>query len=177
MQDLTAHRYTMAGFKNRYLVMEVFLDPNKEWGHEDPILLTNFNVTKAIKESIFSNFGECGLGSALGSFQGHCNLYSQRFLISVFLYIFLRTLICFNCSVFYFLIWVVKYVNRITKVCIIRISRDEHQKIWSAITMVRSIGGCPVVFNLLDLSGKLVFFHQTLNCLYLLCHFLSLGLI
>ncbi|KMZ56397.1 putative Ribonuclease P/MRP protein subunit POP5 [Zostera marina] len=108
----------MAGFKNRYLVMEVFLDPNKELGREDPILLTNFNVSKAIKESIFSNFGECGLGSALGSFH-------------------------------------VKYVNRITKVCIIRVSRDEHQKIWSAITMVRSIGGCPVVFNLLDLSGSI----------------------
>lgn len=58
--------------------------------------------------------------------------------------------------VLFSLISVVKYVNRITKVCIIRVSRDEHQKIWSAITMVRSIGGCPVVFNLLDLSGKLV---------------------
>lgn len=49
---------------------------------------------------------------------------------------------------------VVKYVNPITKVCIIRASREEHQKVWSAITMVRSIGNCPVIFNLLDLSGE-----------------------
>lgn len=88
----------MAGFKNRYLVMEVFLDPNKELGREDPILLTNFNVSKAIKESIFSNFGECGLGSALGSFHGYynfANLHCHLSLISVFLYmcIFFITLI------------------------------------------------------------------------------------
>lgn len=49
---------------------------------------------------------------------------------------------------------VVKYVNPITKLCIIRASREEYQKVWSAITMVRSIGNCPVLFNLLDLSGE-----------------------
>lgn len=49
----------------------------------------------------------------------------------------------------------VKYVNPITKVCIIRASREEYQKVWVAITMITSIGNCPVVFNLLDLSGKL----------------------
>ncbi|KAK7816545.1 putative ribonuclease p/mrp protein subunit pop5 [Quercus suber] len=43
-------------------------------------------------------------------------------------------------------------MNPITKLCIIRASREEYQKVWSAITMVRSIGNCPVLFNLLDLS-------------------------
>ncbi|XP_044463219.1 probable ribonuclease P/MRP protein subunit POP5 [Mangifera indica] len=108
----------MVGFKNRYLVMEVFLDPNRELLDGDPIILTQFNVSKAIKENILVNFGECGLASMLGSFQ-------------------------------------VKYVNHITKVCIIRASREDYQKVWSAITMVRSIGNCPVLFNLLDLSGSI----------------------
>ncbi|KAJ1431746.1 Rnp2-like domain superfamily [Sesbania bispinosa] len=49
----------------------------------------------------------------------------------------------------------VKYVNPITNVCIIRTSRKEYQNVWAAITMVRSIGNYPVVFNLLDLSGSL----------------------
>lgn len=55
------------------------------------------------------------------------------------------------CSIMYF---AVKYVNEITRVCIIRASREDHQKVWSAITMVRSIADCPVIFNLLDLSGE-----------------------
>ncbi|KAJ0617758.1 putative ribonuclease P [Helianthus annuus] len=107
----------MVGFKNRYMVMEVFIDPNKDISKDDPIILSQHNISKAIKDSILVNFGECGLASSLVSFQ-------------------------------------VKYVNHITKVCIIRASRDEHQKVWAAITMVRSVGNCPVVFNLLDLSGE-----------------------
>ncbi|KAL3714431.1 hypothetical protein ACJRO7_006370 [Eucalyptus globulus] len=108
----------MVGFKNRYMVMEVFLDPNRELGVDDPIILTQFNVSKAIRDSILVNFGECGLASSLGSFQ-------------------------------------VKYVNPITKLCIIRASREEHQKVWAAITLVTSVGNCPVLFNLLDLSGSI----------------------
>ncbi|MBA0755901.1 hypothetical protein Gogos_021749 [Gossypium gossypioides] len=108
----------MVGFKNRYMVMEVLLDPNKEISGDDPIVVTQFNISKAIKDGILVNFGECGLASSLGSFQ-------------------------------------VKYVNPITKLCVIRASRDEYQKIWSSISMVRSIGNCPVLFNLLDLSGSI----------------------
>ncbi|CAH2060192.1 unnamed protein product [Thlaspi arvense] len=107
----------MVGFKNRYMLMEVFLDPDKDLlGEGTPIILTQFNLSKAIKESIVVNFGECGLGSSLGSFQ-------------------------------------VKYENPITKLCIVRSSREEHRQVWSAMTLVRSIGNCPVVFNLLDISG------------------------
>ncbi|XP_021291304.1 probable ribonuclease P/MRP protein subunit POP5 [Herrania umbratica] len=108
----------MVEFKNRYMVMEVFLDPNKENLGDDPIVVTQFNISKAIKDSILVNFGECGLASSLGSFQ-------------------------------------VKYVNPITKLCVIRASREDYQKIWSAISLVRSIGSCPVLFNLLDLSGSI----------------------
>ncbi|KAH7533604.1 probable ribonuclease P/MRP protein subunit POP5 [Ziziphus jujuba] len=108
----------MVGFKNRYLVVEVNLNPNRETVTNDPIILTSYNVTKAIKDSILLNFGECGLASSLGSFQ-------------------------------------VKYVNYITKLCIIRASREEYQKVWSAITMVRSIGNSPVAIYLLDLSGSI----------------------
>ena len=50
--------------------MEVFLDPNKDLGTDDPIIITHLNVSKAIKESLLANFGECGLGSSIGSFQG-----------------------------------------------------------------------------------------------------------
>ncbi|KAG9455372.1 hypothetical protein H6P81_008276 [Aristolochia fimbriata] len=108
----------MVAFKNRYMVMEVYLDPNKDLGKDEPIIISQHNVTRAIKDSILKNFGECGLASALASLQ-------------------------------------VKYVNPITKLCIIRISRADYQKVWAAITMVRSIASCPVVFNLLDLSGSI----------------------
>lgn len=107
----------MVGFKNRYMLMEVFLDPDKDLlGEKTPIILTDFNLSKAIKDSILVNFGECGLGSSLGSFH-------------------------------------VQYLNPITKLCIVRSSREEHRQVWSAMTLVRSIGNCPVVFNLLDISG------------------------
>ncbi|OIT31107.1 putative ribonuclease pmrp protein subunit pop5 [Nicotiana attenuata] len=100
------------------MVMEVFLDPNKDTGVDEPIIITQFNLTKAIKDVILTNFGECALASSTNSFQ-------------------------------------VKYVNPITKLCIIRASREEYQRVWAAITMVRSVGSCPVVFNLLDLSGSI----------------------
>ncbi|MBA0847030.1 hypothetical protein Goshw_011417 [Gossypium schwendimanii] len=61
----------MVGFKNRYMVMEVLLDPNKDISGDDPIVVTQFNISKAIKDSILVNFGECGLASSLGSFQGN----------------------------------------------------------------------------------------------------------
>ncbi|CAN1248280.1 Probable ribonuclease P/MRP protein subunit POP5 [Linum perenne] len=77
----------MVSFKNRYMVMEVFLDPNRDIKGNDPIIITQFNLLKAIKDSILLNFGECGLASSLGSLQ-------------------------------------VKYVNPITKICIIRVSRN-----------------------------------------------------
>ncbi|XP_051134204.1 uncharacterized protein LOC127253594 [Andrographis paniculata] len=60
----------MVGFKNRYMVMEVFLDPNKDLSADDPIIITQFNLSKAVKDSILSNFGECGLASSTNSFQG-----------------------------------------------------------------------------------------------------------
>lgn len=60
----------MVRFKNRYMVFEVLLDPNKDLKTDDPIIITQYNVSKAIKDSILLNFGECGFASALGSFQG-----------------------------------------------------------------------------------------------------------
>ncbi|BFG23635.1 hypothetical protein CerSpe_099090 [Prunus speciosa] len=108
----------MVGFKNRYMVLEVILDPNRELVRKDPVIITSYNVTNAIKDSILENFGKCGLASSFGSF-------------------------------------LVKYVNDITRLCIIRASREEYQKVWSAVTMVRSIAGCPVLFNLLHLSGSI----------------------
>ncbi|CAM8888191.1 unnamed protein product [Rhodiola kirilowii] len=110
----------MVAFKNRYLVMEVVFDRNRDLGKdgEDPVIITKYNIESAIKDSIRANFGECGLASSLRSLQ-------------------------------------VKYVNKLTKVCIIRASRDEYQKVWCSITLVRSIANYPVVLNLLDLSGSI----------------------
>ncbi|WCJ38066.1 ribonuclease P family protein / Rpp14 family protein [Euphorbia peplus] len=108
----------MVGFKNRYMVVEVFVDPNRDHSGDDSVIITQYNVSKAIKDSILINYGECGLASSLGSLQ-------------------------------------VKYVNPITKLCVIRVSREEYQKVWSALTMVRSVGNCSVIFNLLDLSGSI----------------------
>lgn len=134
----------MVGFKNRYLIMEVFLEPNRGLVGDDPIIITQFNVSKAIKDSILVNFGECGLASSLGSLQGKRFSFNRCSACCVFQFV-LELLVVF-CAV--------KYVNPITKLCIIRASREEYQKVWSAITMVRSIGNCPVLFSLLDLSGK-----------------------
>ncbi|XP_015691797.1 probable ribonuclease P/MRP protein subunit POP5 isoform X2 [Oryza brachyantha] len=107
----------MVHFKNRYMVMEAFFDATGK-GQADPLVLTQLNVTKAIRDSIQLNFGECGIAASLGSLQ-------------------------------------VKYVNPITKLCVIRVSREDHQKVWAAITMVRSIGKIPVSFNLRDVSGSI----------------------
>lgn len=45
-------------------------------------------------------------------------------------------------------------MNHITKLCIVRVSREEYQDVWSAITMVRSIANISVAIYLLDLTGK-----------------------
>ncbi|GER46765.1 ribonuclease P/MRP protein subunit POP5 [Striga asiatica] len=137
MFDQLLRRNTMVGFKNRYMVMEVFLDPSKDFSIDDPIIITQFNLSKAVKDSILTNFGECGLASCMSSFQGIMNLYGSSSLSSGNPFL------------------AVKYVNPITKVCIFRTSREDYQKVWAAITMVKSIGTCPVVFNLLDLSGSI----------------------
>ena len=65
----------MVSFKNRYMVMEIFVDPNKDLTVDDPIIITQFNVAKSIKDSMLVNFGECGLASSLGSFQSKLVLY------------------------------------------------------------------------------------------------------
>ncbi|KAF9600699.1 hypothetical protein IFM89_011370 [Coptis chinensis] len=110
------------------MVMEIFLDPNNDIGKEDPIIVTSYNVTKAVKDSILLNFGECGLATTMGSFS-------------------------------------VTYVNPITKLCIMRVSRETFQNVWAAITMVRIIGNCPVTFNLLDSTGSLKVLKSTaLKC-------------
>ncbi|EEC78880.1 hypothetical protein OsI_19243 [Oryza sativa Indica Group] len=101
----------------QYMVMEAFIDTAGK-DQSDPLILTQLNSTKAIRDSIQINFGECGLAACLGSLQ-------------------------------------VKYVNPITKLCVIRVSREDHQKVWAAITMVRSIGKIPVSFNLRDVSGSI----------------------
>jgi len=52
------------------MVMEVFLNPNREKAGDNSVIITQFNVSKAVKDSLLENFGECGLASSLGSFQG-----------------------------------------------------------------------------------------------------------
>ncbi|KAG6471857.1 probable ribonuclease P/MRP protein subunit POP5 isoform X2 [Zingiber officinale] len=94
----------MVQFKNRYLVMEIFIHGERDLIGRDTLRVVSSNsISKAIKESVQLNFGECGLALLLGSLQ-------------------------------------VKYVNGTTKICIIRVSRSEYQKVWSAITMIRTIG-------------------------------------
>jgi len=60
----------MVLFKNRYMVFEVLLDSKDSRGN-DPIIITEGNLSKAIKDNILLNFGECGLAVSLGSFQGN----------------------------------------------------------------------------------------------------------
>ena len=71
--DKQGHKwfYAMVHFKNRYMVMEVFIDASR--GEADPVILTQFNITKVIRDSIQLNFGECGLAASLGSLQGANN--------------------------------------------------------------------------------------------------------
>ncbi|XP_057826587.2 probable ribonuclease P/MRP protein subunit POP5 [Cryptomeria japonica] len=49
----------------------------------------------------------------------------------------------------------VQYFNPITKLCVVRCLRREHQKVWCAITLITSIGRCSAFFNLLDLNGSI----------------------
>lgn len=48
--------------------MEVYLDPNKDTASDEPIVITQFNLKKAIRDVILTNFGECGPSE--NSFQG-----------------------------------------------------------------------------------------------------------
>ena len=64
----------MVHFKNRYMVMEVFIDAGRS--EQDPVILTQFNITKVIRDSIQLNFGECGLAASLVSLQGTTINYS-----------------------------------------------------------------------------------------------------
>ncbi|PVH35026.1 hypothetical protein PAHAL_7G088600 [Panicum hallii] len=63
----------MVHFKNRYMVMEVFIDAGR--GEPDPVILTQFNVTKVIRDSIQLNFGECGLAAPLD----HCKVLNSKY--------------------------------------------------------------------------------------------------
>ncbi|KAK7838043.1 putative ribonuclease p/mrp protein subunit pop5 [Quercus suber] len=103
----------MVGFKIRFMIVEVFLDLNRDLAGHDPIVIAQFNGSKT------------------------------AFLYTLESEVLLHHLDPSN------------YVNPTTKLCIIKASREEYQKVWSAITMVRSIGNCPVLFNLLDLSGSI----------------------
>lgn len=76
----------MVGFKNRYMVIEVFLDPNKDFSLDEPIIITQFNISEVIKDSILTNFGECGLASSTNSFQGQIFVMSSNRSI-IYLYI------------------------------------------------------------------------------------------
>nr|ABK23912.1 unknown [Picea sitchensis] len=59
----------MVAHKNRYLVFEIFLDPNRESGKEDDVVLNQFSIMKAIHDSLLINFGEHGLASCVGYLQ------------------------------------------------------------------------------------------------------------
>jgi ribonuclease P/MRP protein subunit POP5 len=61
----------MVAHKNRYLVFEIFLDPNRESGKEDDVVLNQFSIMKAIHDSLLINFGEHGLASCVGYLQGN----------------------------------------------------------------------------------------------------------
>ena len=54
----------------------MIVDPNRDLAGHDPIIITQFNVSKGIKDSILVNFGDCGLVSSLGSFQGKYHIAS-----------------------------------------------------------------------------------------------------
>lgn len=64
--------------------MEVFLDPNKDLSTDEPIILTQFNLSKAIKDSILTNLGECGLASSQNSFQGEIMQFNDLTLYILF---------------------------------------------------------------------------------------------
>ena len=137
------------------MIVEVFLDPNKELPMDDPIILTQFNELKAIRDNILVNFSECGLASSLRSFQGMWDVTSPCLFGTNFPLKLLRHFPGFLSLNIYF-VCIVKYVNPITKLCIIKTSMKDFQKVWSTITMVRSIGNCLVLFNALDLSGEFI---------------------
>ena len=44
---------------------EFFMNPNRDKGGDDSVIVTQFNVSKAVRDSILVNFGECGLASSL----------------------------------------------------------------------------------------------------------------
>ncbi|PKU77934.1 putative ribonuclease P/MRP protein subunit POP5 [Dendrobium catenatum] len=54
-------------FKNSYFVIEVLKTGGKDYSGNDPIIITEYNLLKAIKYNILLSFGEFGLALSLGS--------------------------------------------------------------------------------------------------------------
>ncbi|KAH9320892.1 hypothetical protein KI387_015531, partial [Taxus chinensis] len=59
----------MVVFKHRYLVLEIFLNPDREGKKEDERTLSELGITQAIKQSLETNFGEHGLAASLNRLQ------------------------------------------------------------------------------------------------------------
>ncbi|KAG8793688.1 hypothetical protein FRC12_001930 [Ceratobasidium sp. 428] len=49
----------------------------------------------------------------------------------------------------------IKYFSPTTRICIIRVARDHHTTAWGAVTLMRSLGGSPVIPHVIHLSGTL----------------------
>mmetsp|Transcript_26598 Transcript_26598/g.44536 ORF Transcript_26598/g.44536 Transcript_26598/m.44536 type:complete len:146 (+) Transcript_26598:255-692(+) len=49
----------------------------------------------------------------------------------------------------------VKYMSPLTNTCVVRCSRDYHQQVWCAITLITEINKRPVLLRLLKLSGTI----------------------
>ncbi|KAL9276237.1 hypothetical protein ACSQ67_026219 [Phaseolus vulgaris] len=50
-------RRIMVGFGNRYMVMEVFVNPSRDKVGNDSIIITRFNVSKAVKDDFWRILG------------------------------------------------------------------------------------------------------------------------
>jgi ribonuclease P/MRP protein subunit POP5 len=142
----------MVLFRSRYLVLEIV-----SLGHTlDDSLLTTAVLSNAIHDSLLTNFGEHGLASSLPSLQGERFCYKRSLCACVCGLGFSRVgeqqgygNLCV-CGGF----MAVKYVNGATGLCVVRCSREQYRTIWASITFITHLHNVPVLFNLLNLSGK-----------------------
>ena len=121
----------MVRFKNRYLLIELVWADNKH----DPSL-SSYILVQALKELIRAEFGEYGLACALQALQG-------------------KIICCIELitPLIVYAIFIVKYLNNVTNLCILRVAREYHKLIWTCVTMMKQLQNRNLTMRVIHSGG------------------------
>ncbi len=116
----------MVRFKNRYVVMEcLFLELPPE---KDLKAISPHHILNQIRDSVVDNYGDCGYGCTAASLQGRIDKESPHVLV--------------------------KYWNPMTRIFILRCSRDYADVVRTSSVFVRSLCKSECMFKTIYYGGS-----------------------